>query len=213
MTASEKTAELAADALVLSMCEADAAALTASDDVFESYGKGLAAIVHDVATAEEFKGKAGSSAFARVPAAMGLPFKLVGVVGVGKAGEIGADAWTALGAAAAAAANKAKCESLVVAKYWMGDAPEEFETKARAIAVGAYLGAFDDQRFKSEKRGEDVAINLRRDASRRGRLRRADAREGDRRGRRAHEAARRGAAERRDADRARGRREGDRGGV
>ena len=160
MTASEKTAELAADALVLSMCEADAAALTASDDVFESYGKGLAAIVHDVATAEEFKGKAGSSAFARVPAATGLPFRHVGVVGVGKAGEIGAEAWT--GSRRARRPSRGERSEVRIArtcaKYWMGDARGgRSETKARAIAVGAYLGVVRRPTVQvGEAGGEDV---------------------------------------------------------
>ena len=67
-----------ADMIVVSMCEADAEKLAADDAVFESLAPGLAAVVKEMADDAEFKGKPGSSAFARVA---GFPFKHVGVVG------------------------------------------------------------------------------------------------------------------------------------
>ena len=147
--APEGSGASAADMLVVSLCEADAEALTATDATLESYGEGLAAIVHELVAEQEFKGKAGSSAFTRLPGGVN-GFKHVGVVGLGAAKDIGVETWSSLGAAASSAAQKAKCGSVLVRKYWMGDDEADFLDKAEAIATGAYVGAFEDQRFKSE---------------------------------------------------------------
>ena len=136
-----------ADMIVVSMCEADAEKLAADDAVFESLAPGLAAVVKEMADDVDFKGKPGSSAFARVA---GFPFKHVGVVGLGAASDIVPETWIGLGSEASAAARKAKCATVAVRKYWMEDEPEDFAAKAESIALGAYLGAFEDKRFKSE---------------------------------------------------------------
>ena len=136
-----------ADMIVVSMCEADAEKLAADDAVFESLAPGLAAVVKEMADDAEFKGKPGSSAFARVA---GFPFKHVGVVGIGAASDVVPETWIGLGSEASAAARKAKCATVAVRKYWMEDEPEDFAAKAESIALGAYLGAFEDKRFKSE---------------------------------------------------------------
>lgn len=133
--------------LVLSVCEADAEKLSADDKVLEGYAPGLAAVVKDMCDEQEFKGAAGSSVFTRVA---GLPFKHVGLVGLGKADAIAGDAWMTLGKEATAAAAKSKCTAVAVGKYWMGDEEAAFRGKAEGIAAGAFLGSFEDSRFKSD---------------------------------------------------------------
>lgn len=143
-------ASSAADMLVVSLCEDDAAALAADGDaVFDKFGEGLGAVVHDLMKEAEFTGKAGSSAFTRLPAG-GFRFKHVGVVGLGKPDDVTPETWATLGSAATAAARKAKCASVLISKYWMGDDEAAFRAKVESIASGACVGSFEDQRFKSE---------------------------------------------------------------
>ena len=139
--------------LVLSVCEADAEKLSADDKVLEGYAPGLAAVVKDMCDEQEFKGAAGSSVFTRVA---GLPFKHVGLVGLGKADAIAGDAWMSLGKEATAAAAKSKCTAVAVGKYWMGDEEADFRGKAEGIAAGAFLGSFEDSRFKSDAKPGSV---------------------------------------------------------
>ena len=139
--------------LVLSVCEADAEKLSADDKVLEGYAPGLAAVVKDMCDEQEFKGAAGSSVFTRVA---GAPFKHVGLVGLGKADAIAGDAWMALGKEATAAAAKSKCTAVAVGKYWMGDEEADFRGKAEGIAAGAFLGSFEDSRFKSDAKPGSV---------------------------------------------------------
>jgi leucyl aminopeptidase len=146
---------LPADAqmLVLSVCEGDAEKLSADDKTLEGYAPGLAAVVKDLVDEQEFKGAAGSSVFTRVA---GMPFKHVGLVGLGDADAITGDAWMALGKEATAQATKAKVNTVAVGKYWMGDEEAAFRGKANGIAAGAFLGSFEDSRFKSDAKPGSV---------------------------------------------------------
>ena len=146
---------LPADAqmLVLSVCEGDAEKLSADDKTLEGYAPGLAAVVKDLVDEQEFKGAAGSSVFTRVA---GMPFKHVGLVGLGEADAITGDAWMALGKEATAQATKAKVNTVAVGKYWMGDEEAAFRGKANGIAAGAFLGSFEDSRFKSDAKPGSV---------------------------------------------------------
>ena len=146
---------LPADAqmLVLSVCEGDAEKLSADDKTLEGYAPGLAAVVNDLVDEQEFKGAAGSSVFTRVA---GMPFKHVGLVGLGDADAITGDAWMALGKEATAQATKAKVNTVAVGKYWMGDEEAAFRGKANGIAAGAFLGSFEDSRFKSDAKPGSV---------------------------------------------------------
>lgn len=146
---------LPADAqmLVLSVCEGDAEKLSADDKTLEGYAPGLAAVVKDLVDEQEFKGAAGSSVFTRVA---GMPFKHVGLVGLGEADAITGDAWMALGKEAAAQATKTKVNTVAVGKYWMGDEEAAFRGKANGIAAGAFLGSFEDSRFKSDAKPGSV---------------------------------------------------------
>ena len=146
---------LPADAqmLVLSVCEGDAEKLSADDKTLEGYALGLAAVVKDLVDEQEFKGAAGSSVFTRVA---GMPFKHVGLVGLGDADAITGDAWMALGKEATAQATKAKVNTVAVGKYWMGDEEAAFRGKANGIAAGAFLGSFEDSRFKSDAKPGSV---------------------------------------------------------
>ena len=166
--------DASADMLVVSMCEGDAEKFEASGDaVFEKFGEGLGAIVYDLMQETEFKGKPGSSCFTRLPTGGKHKFKHVGVVGIGKPEGITTDTWSSFGSSAAAAAQKAKCGSVLVGKYWMGDEESDFRVKVESIATGALVGSYEDQRFKSEKQdktlsevkiltqqGVDVAVEL-----------------------------------------------------
>ena len=146
---------LPADAqmLVLSVCEGDAEKLSADDKTLEGYAPGLAAVVKDLVDEQEFKGAAGSSVFTRVA---GMPFKHVGLVGLGDADAITGDAWMALGKEATAQATKAMVNTVAVGKYWMGDEEAAFRGKANGIAAGAFLGSFEDSRFKSDAKPGSV---------------------------------------------------------
>ena len=142
----------AADMVVFSVCEEDCAKLAADDAVFEGIAPGLGALIKELVDEKEFKGKAGSTAFTRVPKATGLPFRHVGLVGVGDPAKTATspEVWIGFGREAAKAAREAKCSSLYLRKYWMGDTAETFRTKAASIVLGAHLGSSADLRFKSE---------------------------------------------------------------
>jgi leucyl aminopeptidase len=62
----------------------------------------------------------------------------------------------ALGKEATAQATKAKVNTVAVGKYWMGDEEAAFRGKANGIAAGAFLGSFEDSRFKSDAKPGSV---------------------------------------------------------
>jgi len=96
-------------------------------------------VVQAMIDENEFKGKSGTSAFSR--AARGRA-KHVGVVGLGSAHErTRAQTMEKLGAIASANAQKMKCVTLGI---------RGANANANACAAGAYLGAMEDQRFKSK---------------------------------------------------------------
>lgn len=140
------------DMVVFSVCEEDCAKLAADDAVFDGIAPGLGALVKELVDEKEFKGKAGSTVFTRVPGSVGMPFKHVGLVGVGdpKKTATTPEVWINFGKEGAKAACDAKCSSLYLRKYWMGDSSDVFGTKATSIALGAHLGTDTDVRFKSE---------------------------------------------------------------
>jgi leucyl aminopeptidase len=142
----------ASEMVVFSMCEADCAALGASDAVFDGVAPGLGSLIKELVDEKEFKGKAGTSVFTRVPSSVGMPFKHVGLVGVGDPAksDITPEVWIAYGKEASKAARESKCASLYLRKYWIGDTPEMFKAKLSSIAIGAYLGTDEDVRFKSK---------------------------------------------------------------
>ena len=148
----DAAAAAAADMVVFSVCEEDCAKLADDDAVFEGVAPGLGALVKELVDEKAFKGKAGSTAFTRVPKATGLPFRHVGLVGVGDPAKTATspEVWIGFGREAAKAACEAKCASLYLRKYWMGDTAETFRSKAASIVLGAYLGSSADVRFKSE---------------------------------------------------------------
>ena len=148
----DAAAAAAADMVVFSVCEEDCAKLADDDAVFEGVAPGLGALVKELVDEKAFKGKAGSTAFTRVPKATGLPFRHVGLVGVGDPAKTATspEVWIGFGREAAKAACEGKCASLYLRKYWMGDTAETFRSKAASIVLGAYLGSSADVRFKSE---------------------------------------------------------------
>mmetsp|Transcript_3341 Transcript_3341/g.7808 ORF Transcript_3341/g.7808 Transcript_3341/m.7808 type:complete len:582 (-) Transcript_3341:141-1886(-) len=148
------------DALVIGVCEEalgaegsiDNADLKNLDDTF---GGLLAEMMKEA----EFKAKPGSSVFCRA-AAGALGVKHVGVVGVGKSGEVKPETWAALGSAATAHAQKHKCVTAAVTVVGGPTAvltPDAAKLAAKSIATGAYLGSYEDQRFKSKPTAKTLA--------------------------------------------------------
>jgi leucyl aminopeptidase len=134
------------DAIVFGVCEEDVNAETSAieSEALRAFDARSGGAVSEMMAEGEFKGKAGSSAFSR---ARGGNAKHVGVVGLGKREERGVSVMMALGSTAAAHAQKSKCATLGIA----GAAGFE-----NAVAAGAYLGATDDQRFKSKPQAKTL---------------------------------------------------------
>jgi len=128
------------DVVVYGVCEEDLVSDTGkiASEALRAFDARSGGVVQMMIDEGEFKAKAGQSAFSR---ALSGNAKHVGVVGLGKRAERGTSAMMALGSVAAAHAQKSKCKTLGVA------GAEGFEN---AVAAGAYLGATEDQRFKSK---------------------------------------------------------------
>jgi len=115
----------------------------------------MGGIISEMVAAEEFKGKEGSSVFAR----LGGKAKYVGLVGMGKAeAPPKSSSFRALGAAIAAEAKKSKAVS---AGYALVGAPDYAAADAAdavgAVAGGALLGAYETLRFKTEPKPSKLA--------------------------------------------------------
>ena len=114
----------------------DAESGVISCEALKAFDASTGGVVQAMIDECEFKGKAGSSAFSRARAGKA---RHVGVVGVGK--KDASAAMMALGSTSAAQAQKLKCKTLGI------KGSDGFEN---AVAAGAYLGATQDQRFKSK---------------------------------------------------------------
>jgi leucyl aminopeptidase len=105
----------------------------------------LAGTLQELITEAEFKGKAGTTAAARVGS--NSPVRKVILVGLGKADGFKLDGLRRAGAAIARTARKEKCHTLGISlPIWQDNAA----LTAQAIAEGVELALFQDNRFKSE---------------------------------------------------------------
>jgi|TARA_B110000008_G_scaffold111918_1_gene114860 leucyl aminopeptidase len=138
--------DAAVDMVVWAVREEDVGAETGAleCDALRAFDAASGGAVRAMIEEGEFKGKVGTSAFSRAIAGTA---KHVGVVGVGKRGEATTSAMLTLGSAAAAQAQKSKCKTLGI------KGADGFEN---AVAAGAYLGATEDQRFKSKPQAKTL---------------------------------------------------------
>ncbi|XP_073062520.1 neutral leucine aminopeptidase, chloroplastic-like [Primulina eburnea] len=116
--------------------------------VLQKLDSHLGGLLSEVSIEEDFTGKSGQSTILRLP---GLGSKRVGLIGLGSASAT--LAYRGLGEAVAAAAKSS--QAIKVAITLASSEGLSFESKpatASAIAAGAILGTFDDNRFKSESK-------------------------------------------------------------
>ncbi|CAN4094626.1 unnamed protein product [Withania somnifera] len=107
----------------------------------------LSGLLSEASSEEDFTGKTGQSTILRLP---GLGSKRIALVGLGTSTSSIA-AYRSLGEAAAAAAKSAQASNIAVALASTdGLSAESKLSSASAIATGAALGIFEDNRFKSE---------------------------------------------------------------
>uniref|UniRef100_A0A0C9QPZ2 TSA: Wollemia nobilis Ref_Wollemi_Transcript_14257_2196 transcribed RNA sequence n=1 Tax=Wollemia nobilis TaxID=56998 RepID=A0A0C9QPZ2_9CONI len=111
----------------------------------DSHVKG---VLSDLTKEEEFSGKVGQSAFARLP---GFGFKRVGLIGLGKNGVVPPKVLKGFGETLAGASKTAQATHLGVTFA----SPEKWSTTLKldtlsSIAAGVLLGIHEDNRFKSE---------------------------------------------------------------
>ncbi|KAL2534823.1 Leucine aminopeptidase 3 [Abeliophyllum distichum] len=109
----------------------------------------LGGFLSEASTEEDFTGKAGQSTVLRLP---GLGSKRVGLVGLGSAVNL-STAYRSLGEAVAAAAKSALASNIAITLASPeGLSAEKKLSTASAIATGAVLGTFEDNRFMSESK-------------------------------------------------------------
>ncbi|XP_051130964.1 leucine aminopeptidase 1-like [Andrographis paniculata] len=145
-------AEWKGDILAVGVTEKD---LTKDDNskfqnsILQKLDAKLSGLLSEASSEEDFTGKAGQSTFLRVP---GLGSKRIGLIGLG-ASASGPSTFRTLGEAVAAAAKSAQASKIAITLASSEEIPEEFKpTAASAIASGAIIGTFDDNRFKSESK-------------------------------------------------------------
>ncbi|PWA87752.1 leucine aminopeptidase 2, chloroplastic [Artemisia annua] len=111
----------------------------------------LNGLLSEVSKEEDFTGKTGQSTVLRLP---GLGTKRVSLVGLGK-GPSGSStlAYRSLGESVASAAKASQANNVAIALASSEDLTAELKlSTASAIATGALLGTYEDNRFKSESK-------------------------------------------------------------
>ncbi|PSB54001.1 leucyl aminopeptidase [filamentous cyanobacterium Phorm 6] len=129
------------DALAIGLFE-DAVELTG--DLAELDDK-LAGTLKELIQEVDFKGKAGTSAIARVGG--NNPIRKIAIVGLGKAEELKLDTVRQAAGVCARLAKKEKCQTLGISLPVWKSSPD---VTASAIAEGVELSLHQDNRFKSE---------------------------------------------------------------
>ena len=114
-------------------------------EALKAFDASTGGVVSAMMVESEFKAKVGASAFSRARSGSATH---VGVFGMGK-GEDAAktSTLTQLGCVAAAQAQKLKCKTLGI---------KGADGNPNACAAGAYLGATEDQRFKSKPQAKTL---------------------------------------------------------
>lgn len=108
----------------------------------------LRGLLSEASSEEDFSGKSGQSTILRLP---GLGSKRIALVGLGSSTSTAA--YRSLGEAAAAAAKSAQASNIAIALASTdGLSAESKLSSASAIATGAVLGIFEDNRFRSESK-------------------------------------------------------------
>ncbi|XP_073150760.1 neutral leucine aminopeptidase, chloroplastic-like [Henckelia pumila] len=116
--------------------------------VLQKLDSHLGGLLSEVSSEEEFAGKSGQSTILRLP---GLGSKRVGLIGLGSASAT--LAYRGLGEAVAVAAKSTQSSNVAITLASSeGLSLESKPATASAIAAGAVLGTFDDNRFKSESK-------------------------------------------------------------
>ncbi|XP_060210114.1 leucine aminopeptidase 2, chloroplastic isoform X2 [Lycium barbarum] len=109
----------------------------------------LGGLLSEASSEEDFSGKSGQSTILRIP---GLGSKRIALVGLGSSTSSTA-AYHSLGEAVAAAAKSAQASNIAVALASTdGLSAKSKLSSASAIATGAVLGIFEDNRFKTESK-------------------------------------------------------------
>ncbi|KAL2227931.1 leucine aminopeptidase 2, chloroplastic [Sesamum indicum] len=117
--------------------------------VLQKLDSKLGGLLSEASSEEDFTGKAGQSTFLRLP---GLGSKRVGLIGLGSAASATVT-YRNLGEAVAAAAKSTQASNVAITLASSEGIPAELKpSTASAIASGAVLGTFDDNRFKSESK-------------------------------------------------------------
>ncbi|KAL6221548.1 hypothetical protein ACLB2K_004944 [Fragaria x ananassa] len=107
----------------------------------------LGGVLAEVSTEEDFTGKPGQSTVVRLP---GLGSKRVGLFGLGQSAT-STPAFKGLGEAAAAAAKTAQARDIAIVLA-SSEGLSAKSCTASAIASGAVLGIYEDNRYKSESK-------------------------------------------------------------
>ena len=137
------------DALAIGLFE-DATELTGE---LASLDEKLGGILKEIITEEEFKAKAGSSIFTRVPGAS--PIKKLLVIGLGGTQSLTLEILRKAAATAARNAKKQKCKTLGISFPYGKDDPEG---ATQALAEGVQLALYQDNRFKSEPETKETQV-------------------------------------------------------
>ncbi len=137
------------DALALCLFED---AITIAGELAQLNNK-LAGTIEELINESEFKGKAGSTAVARVGS--NSPIRKIILVGLGKADQMKLETIRWAVAAVARLAKKEKCKTLAISLPSIGDNPA---ATAQALSEGILLALHHDNRFKSEP--EDKGAKL-----------------------------------------------------
>ncbi|CAI9293517.1 unnamed protein product [Lactuca saligna] len=113
----------------------------------------LDGLLSEVSTEEDFTGRVGQSTVLRLP---GLGTKRVSLIGLGKppiTSSSSISAYRSLGESVASSAKASQANNVAVALASSQDLTPELKlTTASAIATGALLGTYEDNRFKSESK-------------------------------------------------------------
>ncbi len=137
------------DALAIGLFE-DATELT---EELASLDEKLGGILKEIITEEEFKAKAGSSIFTRIPGAS--PIKKLLVIGLGAIQNITLETLRKAAATAARNAKKQKCKTLAIS-FPYGE--HDTGGVTQALAEGVQLALYQDNRFKSEPETKETQV-------------------------------------------------------
>ncbi|OVA16550.1 Peptidase M17 [Macleaya cordata] len=107
----------------------------------------LGGLLAEASSEEDFTGKAGQSTVLRLP---GLGSKRIGLIGLGQSTSSSISAYKTLGETVAAAAKASQASNIAIALA-SSEGLSKVNT-ASAIASGAVLGVYEDNRFKSDSK-------------------------------------------------------------